>query len=86
MFGDNQAVVESSARPHAKLHKCHTALSFHRVHEAIASKIIAFYYIKGEQNPADLLSKYWGYQQTWGKLQALLFWQGDTMELVDTPS
>ena len=29
MFGDNKTVVESSTRPHAKLHKRHMALSFH---------------------------------------------------------
>ena len=31
MFGDNQSVVDSSTRLHAKLHKRHTALSFHHV-------------------------------------------------------
>ncbi len=29
MFGDNKSVVDSSTMPHAKLHKCHNALSFH---------------------------------------------------------
>ena len=29
MFGDNESVVNSSSIPHAKLHKRHTALSFH---------------------------------------------------------
>jgi hypothetical protein len=28
-----------------------------------------------------MLSKHWGYQQTWPQLQALLFWQGDTSDL-----
>jgi hypothetical protein len=31
MFGDNESVVNSSIQPHAKLHKRHMALSFHRV-------------------------------------------------------
>ncbi len=31
IFGDNESVVNSSSVPHAKLHKRHTALSFHRV-------------------------------------------------------
>ena len=31
MFGDNEAVVNSSSNLHAKLHKRHNALSFHRV-------------------------------------------------------
>jgi hypothetical protein len=83
MFGDNETVVESSIRPHAKLHKRHTALSFHRVREAIASKFIVFYHIPGVINPADVLSKHWGYQQVWKLLQPLLFWQGDTADLLD---
>ena len=29
MFGDNESVVNSSSVPYAKLHKRHTALSFH---------------------------------------------------------
>ena len=83
MFGDNKSVVDSSARPHSKLHKRHTALSFHRVREAVAAKILGFYHIPGEQNPADILSKHWGYQQVWDLLKPLLFWQGDTLELMD---
>jgi hypothetical protein len=79
MFGDNESVVNSSAQPHAKLHKRHTALSFHRVREAIAAGIVGFFYIPGASNPADILSKHWGYQQVWKLLQPLLFWQGDTI-------
>lgn len=81
MFGDNESVVNSSAQPHAKLHKRHTALSFHRVREAIAADIIGFFHIPGECNPADILSKHWGYQQVWPLLKPLLFWQGDTMDI-----
>jgi hypothetical protein len=82
MFGDNKSVVDSSTIPHAKLHKRHTALSFHRVREAIASKTLAFCHVRGEHNPADILSKHWGYQQVWKLLQPLMFWQGDTQELI----
>jgi hypothetical protein len=83
MFGDNKTVVESSARPHAKLHKRHVALSFHIVREAIAAGIVAFYHVDGERNPADILSKHWGYQQVWKLLRTLLFWQGDTIDILD---
>jgi hypothetical protein len=31
MFGDNKTFVDSSTQPHARLHKRHNALSFHRV-------------------------------------------------------
>jgi hypothetical protein len=83
MFGDNESVVNSSTLPHAKLHKRHTALSFHRVREAIASGILAFYQIRSKDNPADILSKHWGYQQVWQLLQPILYWRGDTAKLFD---
>jgi hypothetical protein len=41
MFGDNKSTIGSAAAPHAKLRKCHNALPFHRVQEAIAGKLIA---------------------------------------------
>jgi hypothetical protein len=81
MFGDNKSVVDSSTIPHAKLHKRHNALSFHRVREAIAGAFIGFYHIDGDQNPADVLSKHWGYRQIWQLLQPLLFWKGDTKDI-----
>jgi hypothetical protein len=61
MFGDNMSVVDSSMQLNAKLHKRHTMLSFHRVREAIASGILGFYFLPGADNPADILSKHWGY-------------------------
>ena len=81
MFGDNESVVNSSTTVHAKLHKRHTMLSFHRVREAIASGMVAFLHIPGEKNPADILSKHWGYSQIWPLLKAVLFWTGDTLEI-----
>lgn len=89
MFGDNESVVNSSSIPHAKLHKRHNALSFHRVREGIAAGIAKFHHVRSSSNPADVLSKHWGYAQAWPLLQPLLFWEGDTMDLVsseDRPS
>jgi hypothetical protein len=83
MFGDNESVVNSSSIPHAKLHKRHTALSFHRVREAVASKYIRFHFLPGACNPADILSKHYSYAANWHLLQCLLFWQGDTMTIED---
>jgi hypothetical protein len=82
MFGDNQAVVNSLTLPEAKLHKRHTLLSYHRIHEAIATKVIVFIHIDGCINPADILSKHWGNRQVWESLQPLLFWSGDTIDTV----
>ena len=83
MFGDNESVVGSGSKVDAKLHKRHTALSFHRVREAIAAGVLEFYHIAGTINPADILSKHWGYQQVWSLLRPLMFWHGDTMELFE---
>ena len=65
----------------AKLHKRHTMLSFHRVREAIASGMISFYFMPGDDNPADILSKHWGYTQIKERLKSLLFWKGDTAKV-----
>jgi len=83
LFGDNKLVVNSSAKPHSKLHKHHNALSFHRVCEAVASCYISFTFIDGEYNPADILSKHWGYQQVWKILKPLLFIGGNTADLYE---
>jgi hypothetical protein len=63
MFGDKKSVIDSSMQLHAILHKRHTMLSFHRIREAIAYGIVDFFYIPGDINPADILSKHWGYSQ-----------------------
>ena len=51
--------------------------------EAVASGMIGFYHIPGEKNPADILSKHWGYQQVWPLLKPLLFWRGETKDIPD---
>jgi len=79
LFGDNESVVNSATQPHAKLHKRHNALSFHRVREAIASGHYVFTHIPGENNPADILSKHWGYGQVWHMLKTLLMVGGETI-------
>jgi hypothetical protein len=58
-------------------------LSFHRVREAIAAKMVIFIHIDGRINPADILSKHWGHQQVWENLQPLLFWSGDTLDTIN---
>jgi len=85
MFGDNQAVVTNSSVPHSSLNKRHNALSYHRVREMIAAKILGFYWIDGKRNPADIVSKHWSYPQVWHLLKPILFYSGDTMELINEP-
>ena len=83
LFGDNESVVNSASQPHGKLHKRHTALSHHRVCHGIASKILKFFHVKGKMNPADVLSTHWSYANAWNVLRPLLFWRGDTADLID---
>jgi hypothetical protein len=49
--------------PHSLLKKRHNALSYHRVHDMIAAKVLGYYWIDGKKNPADVVSKHWGHQQ-----------------------
>ena len=42
MFGDNKSVVTSSTIPQSIINKIHNMLSYHRVMEAIAAKILEF--------------------------------------------
>ena len=80
MFGDNESVVTSSTLPHSTLGKRHNALSYHRVREAIAAKILQFHHISGDGNPSDILSKHCGHPQMWPTVRLLLFWSGDTLK------
>ena len=86
MLGDNMSVVTSSTRPESPLTKRHTALSYHRVREAIAAGVFSFHHIPGVENPADMASKHWGYTQMWQVLRPVLFTVGDTDRVVDTRS
>ena len=89
MFGDNETVVNTATVPHSRIHKRHNTLSYHKTREAIAAGITRFHHIPGTDNPADILSKHWDYTSVWTQLQPLLFWKGDTADLIpdkDTPS
>jgi hypothetical protein len=81
MFGDNKSMVDRSMQVNAKLHKSYTLLSFHHVREYNASKVVRFYFIFGESNKSDFLREAWGYSQICIRLQALLFWTGDMIDI-----
>ena len=57
-FGDNRSVVTRSTLPHSTLGKRHNILAYHRVREAIASKILAYHWIRTGYNLSDMLSKH----------------------------
>ena len=83
LFGDNGSVVKSGSMPHSTLRKRHHALSYHYTREAVASNAVDFQFLPGHLNPADILSKHWGYPQVWASaLRPILFWRGDTSNLL----
>jgi hypothetical protein len=49
----------------------------------IAARVLGYYWINGKHNPADIVSKHWGYQQVWQLLKPLLFYSGNTIDLID---
>ena len=59
LFCDNRSVVTSATLPHSTLTKRHNILAFHRVREAIAAKLMAFYWIQSAYNLSDMLSRHW---------------------------
>ena len=67
-------------------HKRHVALSFHRVRESIAAKIISYHFIEGKYNPADVMSKHWAHNDAWPLLKPIVCWPGDTMECISNNS
>ena len=81
MFGDNQDVVTNSSIPHSSLNKRHNALSYRRVTEMIAAKVLGYYWIDGKKNPSDIVSKHCIYPQVWHLLK--LFYSGNTGNLIN---
>jgi hypothetical protein len=61
-------------------------LSYHYVREAVASDMVSFHHLSGEWNPSNVLSKHWGHAQVWTLLQPVLFWKGDTADLLEKNS
>jgi hypothetical protein len=49
----------------------------------IAADILGYYWIDGKHNPADVVSKHWGFQQVWKLLQPLLFYSVNTGDLLE---
>jgi hypothetical protein len=74
MFGDNLAVVNNASIPADTLKKRHNALSYHRVREAIAAKILKFIYIPSKENPADVLTKFLPSSSWWPLMKPILHW------------
>ena len=57
MLGDNKSVVLNTTMPSSVLKKKHCAVSYHKIREMIACKVLRFSSISSEQNYADVLTK-----------------------------
>ena len=77
LFGDNRSVVTSATLPHSTLTKCHNILAFHRVREAIAARLMAFYWIQSTYNLSDILSKHWDHPAVYRMILKLLITRGN---------
>ena len=81
MFGDNKSVITSATIPQSVLNKRHKMLSYHRVREAIAAKILAFFWCSSDQNKSDILSKHWEHSIVKDTIRELFDYQGDVFLL-----
>ena len=77
LFGDNISVVTSATLPHSTLTKRYNILAFHRVREAIAAKLMAFYWIQSAYNLSDILSKHWDHPTVYPMILKLLITRGN---------
>ena len=77
LFGENRSVVTSTTPPHSTLTKRHNILAFHRVREAIAAKLMVFYWIQSAYNLSDMLSKHWDHPTVYPMIFKLLITRGN---------
>ena len=82
MFGDTKSVVMSSTIPQSILNKRHNMVSYHRVGEAIAAKILEFHWCSSGQSRSDILSKHWDHTKVKETVRELFDYQGHTILLI----
>jgi hypothetical protein len=57
MLENNMPVILNTTVSSSVLKKKHNAITYHRVSEAIAARIMRFAYVKSEENVNDVLTK-----------------------------
>ena len=77
MFGDNKSVITTATIPQSVLNKMHNMLSYHKVREAIAVKILYFYWHSSDQNKSDIVSKHWEHAKVKDTTRVLFDYQQD---------
>ena len=77
MFGYKNSVVTSSTIPQSILNKRHNMLSYHRLREAIAAKILVFHWCSSDQNRSDILNNHWEHAKVKETIRELFDYHGD---------
>jgi hypothetical protein len=57
----------------------------HSIGEVTTAGILGLYFITGDDNPADILNKHWGYTQINDRQKSVLIWKGDTVDIKMVP-
>ena len=57
--GDNQGSIFIASNPVTEKRSKHIDIRFHYIREVIQRKLAELYFIDGENNPADMLTKTW---------------------------
>jgi hypothetical protein len=55
--GDNQGSIFISSNPVTEKRSKHIDIRYHYIHEAIERRLVDVYFINGDDNPADMLTK-----------------------------
>ena len=82
LWGNNKSMINYSTVPDAKLHKRHNILSFHFVRSMVSQGYINILHIVLKYSFANILTKHWGYQDTYHELiQSIFHHEGNTSAL-----
>jgi hypothetical protein len=73
-FCDNEAVVKNAVYAESTLKHKHTSIAYHRCREAQAAKYVQIGYERGENNPADILTKLLSGPRMRALLRRLFYW------------
>ena len=73
LLGDNKSVILNTTMPSSVLKKKHCAVSYHKVREMIAAKVLRFASIESVNNYADVLTKPLGPNAFKNLIDPLLF-------------
>jgi hypothetical protein len=74
IFCDNEAVVLNTTHPESTIKRKHTSIAYHRCREAQAAGYVRVGFIKGDENPADVLTKLLPGPKLPRLMQLLFYW------------